>query len=135
MNLSFSDSLPTEYTEIDSFLRDRHFECEEEDSCDSVRWVHYYREFKKDSSNALIRLVLRFELSISDSPTATYNENHDLHFNDSYLELWDRQMESDGVCMGEQAYDEESEALRKVGGYPLSPSCFSDIEALSTLLN
>jgi hypothetical protein len=63
MNLSFIDSLPTECTDIDSFLRDRDFECEKEDGCDSVRWSIYYREFKRDSSNAMIRIVLRFELS------------------------------------------------------------------------
>jgi hypothetical protein len=135
MNLSFIDSLPTEYTEIDSFLRDRDFECEEEDTCDSVRWVLYHREFKKESSNALIRVVLRFELSISDSPTATYNENHDLHFNDAFLDIWDRQMQSDGFSMGEENYDEESEALRKVGSYPLNPLTYSDIEIFLRLLD
>ena len=133
MNLSFIDSLPTECTEIDTFLRDRNFECEEEDTCDSVRWSLYYREFKRDSSNAMIRIVLRFELSISDSPTASYNENHDLHFNDAFLEVWDRQMQEDGVFMGEQVYDEESEELRRIGEYPLNPSTFSDIEQLSEL--
>lgn len=130
MNLSFIDSLPTECTEIDSFLRDRDFECEEEETCDSVRWTYYYREFKRHSSNVLIRAVLRFELSISDSPTATYNENHDLHFNDAYLELWDRQMQSNGASMGEPLYDEESEVLRKVGSCPVDPSRFEDIEVL-----
>jgi hypothetical protein len=134
MNMSFIDSLPAECTEIDTFLRDCHFECEEEETCDSVRWVYYYREFKRDSSNALIRVVLRFELSISDSPTTTYNENHDLHFNDAYLELWDRQMQSDGAFMGDPLYDEESEDLRMVGSCPLDPSDFADIEVLSRLL-
>jgi len=135
MNLSFIDSLPTEYTEIDSFLRDRDFTCDEEDTCDSVRWVLYYREFKRDSSNVLIRVVLRFELSISDSPTATYNENHDLHFNDAFLELWDRQMQSDGFFMGVQTFDEDSESLHMIGSYSLRPANYSDVEILFKLLD
>lgn len=135
MNLSFIDSLPSECTEIDSFLRDRDFECEEEDTCDSVRWRIYYREFKRDSSNAMIRVVLRFELSISDSPTASYNENHDLQFNDAFLEVWDRRMQEDGVFMGEQIYDEETETLRKVGTYPINPATYADIEHLVKLLH
>jgi hypothetical protein len=135
MNLSFIDSLPTEYTEIDSFLRDRDFACDEEDTCDSVRWVLYYREFKRDSSNILIRVVLRFELSISDSPTATHNENHDLHFNDAFLELWDRQMQSDGFFMGVQTFDEESESLRIIGSYSLRPANYSDVEILFKLFD
>jgi hypothetical protein len=135
MNISFIDSLPSNCTEIDSFLRDRDFEREEEDTCDTVRWVCYYREFKRDSTNALIRVVLRFELSISDSPTATYDENHDLSFNDAFLEIWDRQMEEDKIFMGEQSYDEETESLRKLGSFPLSPSTYSDIEHILRILD
>ncbi len=135
MNLSFIDSLPTKYTEIDSFLRDRDFECDEEESCDSVRWVHYYRDFKKDSSNVMIRVVLRFELAIFDSPTATYDDNHDLHFNDAFIEVWDRQMESDGFIMGEEVYDEETEALLQIGSYPLRPPNYSDLALFFKMLD
>ena len=134
MNYSFIESLPRQYTEIDSFLRDQDFECKEQNTCDSVRWELYYREFKKDSSNTMIRIVLRFELSISDSPIGTYSENHDLCFTDAFLEIWDRQMQSDGVFMGEKVYDEESEDLRLIGEYPLAPSTFSDIQHFSKQL-
>ena len=85
------------------------------------------RRFKNNSSNVLIRVVLRFELSISDSPTASYDENHYLYFNDAYLELWDRQMHSDGFFMGDPLFDKDSEHLRKIGNYGLSPSTFADI--------
>lgn len=135
MKISFIDSLPSNCTELDSFLRDRTFECEEENTTDCVRWLCYYREFKKDSTNALIRVVLRFELSISDSPTATYDENHDLSYNDAFFEIWDRQMVREGFNMGEPFYDEETESLRRIGAYPLDPTTFSDIEDILRLLD
>ena len=71
---------------------------------------------------------------IYDSPTASYDENHNLSFNDAFVQVYDRQMEQDGVCMGELQYDEETESLRLIDAYPLSPSEYDDIRVLIMVL-
>ena len=87
------NSLPEGCIKIDSFLRNKGFTCEEEETTDSLRWRYYYKEFKQCSSNVIIRVVLRFELFLSDGcPPYNYDDNHDLFFNDVYLEVFDRQM-------------------------------------------
>lgn len=130
MNYTFIDSLPSSNTEIDSFLRDKGYTCDEEETSDCVRWVYYYKKFKQDSSNVIIRVVLRFELYISDSPTASYDENHYLSFNDAYLELYDRQMREDGIFFGEKCYDEETESVRRIDSFAINPQTFEDIDRL-----
>jgi hypothetical protein len=134
MNISFADSLPSECTKIDAFLRGKGFACMEEDSADTVRWHYYYTDIKKGNSNILIRITLRFELCISDDPEATYDENHDLSFNDAYLSIYDRQMAEDGYLLGEQMFDEDTENIKKIDNFPISPKTFGDIEKLLLIL-
>ena len=134
MNISFTDSLPSEYSKIDAFLRNKGFACEEEDSTDTARWHYYYTDIKKGNTNILIRVTLRFEMCISDDPMATYDENHDLSFNDAYLSIYDRQMVEDGFLLGEQMFDEETENIRKIDNFAISPKTFKDIEKLLAIL-
>ena len=44
-------------------------------------------------------------------------------------------MQEDGVFMEEQIYDEETEALRKMGTYPINTATYTNIEHLVKLLN
>ena len=134
MSISFADSLPSECTKIDAFLRGKGFACEEEESTDTVRWQYYYTDIKKYNTNVLIRVTLRFELCISDDAMATYDDNHDLSFNDAYLCIYDRQMVEDGIVMGEQMYDEETERLRKIANFSINPQNFKDLEKLLAIL-
>lgn len=134
MNISFADSLPSACTKIDTFLQGKGFNCEEEESTDSVRWRYYYTEIKKAGTNVMIRVTMRFELCISDDPTATYDENHDLSFNDAYLSIYDRQMAEDGFFQGDKMYDEETEQMREIDNFPISPRSFGDIEMLLAIL-
>ena len=134
MNYSFIASLPEGHTSIDSFLRRKGFSCNEIGVSDVVQWRRYYIEFQRWDSNVCLRLVLRFEEVISDSPTATYDENHQLTFNDAFITVYDRQMLEDGQFMGEPWYDEETESVRKIDSFPISPSTFADIEGLIDIL-
>ena len=52
------------------------FEKEEEHSTDSVRWVCYKKRIDIGTSDMYFEIVITYELTIHDSPTATYSENH-----------------------------------------------------------
>lgn len=134
MSASFRDSLPSTCTDIDTFLRDEGFSCVENVTRDSNAWVYYFKELRKSCTNVMIRVVLRFELCVSDAPIGTYDENHDLFFNDAYLAIFDRQMRKDGFVMGRPFYDEETESLQRIADFPITPDEFADISKLCQLL-
>jgi hypothetical protein len=134
MNLSFIDSLPDTHEEVDALLKAEDFLYSEQNTCDSTRWCYYSREFRKDCSNVMIRLVLRFEIAIYDTPTASYADNREISFNDAYLVTFDRQMQEGSLITGEWTYDEETESLRKIDSFPIYPQSIDDIRNLCRLL-
>jgi len=134
MNITFIDSIPSGCTKIDSFLRNKGFSREEEETTDCLRWWYYYKQF---SSNAIIRIVLRFELCLSDGLNASYDENHDLLFNDAYMEVFDRQMQEDeegGMFYGDKMYNEEIESVRRIDSIAINPRTFEDVDSLISIL-
>ena len=124
--------LPEACTEIDSFLRREGFKCREVETEDMYsRWCYYFREFRRADSNVMLRLVLRFDLQISDSPVGSYDDNHDLFYEDCYIEIYDRQMlKEEGLFDGEHFYDEDSELLRKIDRYPICTASYSELKQL-----
>jgi hypothetical protein len=120
--------LPEGCVEIDTFLRKEGFECEEEHTTDCCRGTWYFKEFRKSDSNAMLRLVIRFELVISDSPFGSYNDNHELYFNDICLEIYDRQMEEGGSYYGRPEYDNETEHLRRIDMYTLRIRSYAELK-------
>lgn len=127
--------LPGGCMEIDTFLRNEGFCCEEEDSTDSSRWRWYQKEFRQYDSNAMLRLVIRFELTITDG--GGYNENHNLYFNDIYLEIYDRQMEQDDSYSeyGRPEYDNETEQLLKIDMYELRIRSYAELKQFEQCIN
>ncbi len=74
------------------------------------------------------------ELAIYDDPGASYDDNHNLSFNDAYLEVFDRQMDSLDSFDGEPMYDEDTERLCRIDKFPINPRSMVDIDNLIGLL-
>lgn len=87
MNLAFIDTLPTRCTRIDELLRGHGFSCHTENTTDSFRWRRYLRPLATGEDGTTLRLVLAFELTISDDPGGSYDDNHDLQFEEAYVEI------------------------------------------------
>lgn len=128
--------LPETCTEIDSFLRREGFNCREVETEDMYsRWCYYSREFRRADSNVMLRLVLRFDLQISDSPTGSYDDNHELSYEDCYIEIYDRQMhKEEGLFDGEYFYDEDTELLRKIDSYQICTASYAEVKQLMRTL-
>lgn len=81
----------------------------------------------------MVRLILRFQLSISDSPFASYDDNHQLLFERAEIEIFDRGIPRVCYNMGLPEFDEEKEDLRSIGSYPIFRStgrCYTASPAL-----
>jgi hypothetical protein len=72
------ESLPRRYTDIDALFLDDGFEYEEEDTCEINRWCEYSREIELSPGGFVFRITMRFEITISDSSSGSYNCNHTL---------------------------------------------------------
>ena len=127
--------LPEECTEVDQFLRSEGFKCHEQETADSARWRRYTKEFRKHDSNVMLRLVIRFELTIHDDPRGSYDDNHELCYEDCYLLIFDRQMlVEDGLFAGDRFYDEETESLRKLDRYPIRAQSYDKLMMLAEMI-
>ena len=131
MSHSFMDSLPEGTEAVDTFLREKGYDCVEENTADSNRWRYYIKRFEKYNTNMRIDLVLRFELSISDDPYASWSDNCSLFFSDTFIEIYDRQMERDGTFMGEPSFDEDTELPRRLGRYEVRLTSIEAVEAFA----
>ena len=96
------------------------------------RAVFYTVSLSKNRSNIQIRIVLKFELSIYDDVGGSFNDNHNILFDDAYLEVFNRRMKkSDHTAQdGYFIYDEETEDCQLIDKFPLSPNNLGDIENL-----
>jgi len=125
--------LPEDATKLDGFLRKEGFKCHEQDS-DGVqfsRWRYYLREFRWFDSNVMFRLVIRFDLQIHDDPGGSYDDNHELFYENAYVVVFDRRMEDDpSLFDGDKYYDEETESLRKIDKYRIRVSDYAAIKNL-----
>ncbi|ADE54191.1 hypothetical protein [Coraliomargarita akajimensis] len=108
------EGLPEGTIAIDTFLRSEGFNCVEDESSESNRWRSYLIEVSDSTTNALLRIRLRFELTVSDG-IGSYDDTHTLFYDGAFLDAYDRQMEPDGWIGGEPYFDEETELLRHVG--------------------
>lgn len=130
--------LPEECTEIDTFLRKEGFKCKEPES-DGVQYSrrrYYTKDFRKEDSNLMLRVVIRFELLIHDDPGGSYNDNHELYYENCHLAAYDRQMATeDGLFAGERFYDEETESLRRIDKYAISISSYEEVLKLVRILS
>lgn len=134
MHYRFIDSLPSSASEIDSLLLSLGFRREEENTTDCVREVDYIKTFANDSSNAKFRFVLRFELYLSDCPTASYDENCEMTYDSAFLEVYDRRMERDRFACRAKDYDPDTENPQFIDTYPLSFSDWQEIEPFFAVL-
>jgi hypothetical protein len=134
MNIEFTDSLPKACTEIDSVLLGMGFKCVEPQSEDSERMVYYTRKFKAESSNVLFKVVLAFDLSISDYPFASYDENHEMIFNRAYIEVYNRRMEVLRKTHQGNEYDESTAKNALVDVYPIAPKSLEHLKGLLEIL-
>ena len=132
--MGLEDCLPSSRTDLDTFLRNKGFDCKEEFSAETSRWVWYFIKIEKPHSNILFHVVIRFELLISDSPSATYDDNHDMQFEDTYLLIYDRQMEQEGHTYDEPIYDEDTESIHRIGRFTIHPQSFADLGTLIAML-
>ena len=131
---NFADSIPFACCALDEFFRDQGFDCREQSTSDSVRWRDYFLTFKKPESNVLIRLILRFELNIGDSPDASYDDNHQISFDHARIDVFDRCMPRVGSYMGFPEYDEDKESKRKIDSYPILIRSLEDLNVMRSVL-
>ena len=83
----------------------------------------------------MFQLVLRCDLNIHDAPSGRYDDNHELSFEEAYLEVFDRQMfPMEGLPFPDVIYDEDTEALRRIDRYPIRVKSFEDIQMLSQMI-
>ncbi|HOG02524.1 MAG TPA: hypothetical protein PLL14_01010 [Accumulibacter sp.] len=132
--MDFEDSLPKACTELDSALLGLGFKYLEQDTEDSERRAYYIRKFSTDSSNVLLKVVLMFDLSISDDPYASYNENHEMVFNRAYIKVYNRQMEVLRKTRFGVEYDEDTAKSMLVDVYPIAPKSLDHLKGLLEIL-
>ena len=106
------------------------FTKEEEDTTDSNRLIWYTMTFDPCDSNVRFKLVITFDLSISDNPEATWIENCLYSWKGCHIEVVDRQM----VERRKEDFDEDTEDPRTIGIYPLSAYTLEEITSLTKTL-
>ena len=83
----------------------------------------------------MFRLVIRFDLQIHDDPGGSYDDNHELFYENAYVVVFDRRMEDDpSLFDGDKYYDEETESLRKIDKYRIRVSDYAAIKNLMETL-
>lgn len=121
--------LPESCVETDTLLRKRGFKCREVETEDMhSRWCYYFKDFRQSNSNVMIRVEMQFDLWIHDAPFGSYDDNHDLNHESTYLVVFHRQMEKEEDFFDDDFYDEDTEKLRKISKYPLSVYTFEELE-------
>lgn len=124
--------------QTDNFFRKQGFTCREENTTDPTRLNDYEMEFRRDDSNVMFRLVIRFELSISDGPFGSYTDNHNLYYCKTFLEIFHR-----GLDITRSDYDyyyyygpeETDEKLEWIARYELNVNSYKEIKALIARLS
>ncbi len=123
--------------ETDNFLRKEGFTCREEDSTDCCRLNDYEKEFRRDNSNVMFRLVIRFEMSISDCPYGSYEDNNSLYYCCTFIEVFHRGLE---IARSDYDYyyyygpEETDEKLEWIARYSLKVNSYKEIQAFMATL-
>jgi hypothetical protein len=132
------NDLPESCVAIDTLFRKRgygHREIEQEDVYS--KWVIYYKDFRRSDKNMMFRIELKFDLSIHDDPGGSYDDNHELYFEEAHLAVYDRRMEEDPEMLqfdDGPYYLEETENLKRFGAHSIRMSSLADLDTLERLL-
>jgi len=130
--------LPEEGSVIDTFLRKEGFKCRQQEpsGVEYFRWREYSKDFKRVDSNVMFRVVIRYIVQIHDDPGGSYDDNHQLFYEDTYLAVYDRQMiEEDGLFSGDKYYDEDTEQLRRIDSYTLRIRSYAELKQFEQSIN
>jgi len=102
----------------------------DEATTDTVGAVVYEKVISSDESQLKVLVQIHFQLAISDDVGYEYDELCSYSFNGVFLEVQDRQMESED----NRYFDEESEHPVKAGTLRLDIDSLCDVELLVALL-
>ena len=121
--------LPESCIQSDTLLRRKGFQCREVETGDGFRRRRFYhKDYREDDSNVMVRVELKFELSIQDAPGGSYDDNHHLYHEGTSLIVFDRQIPEKRTLFGDTFYDEEAEDLREIGRRSLWVHSLEDLD-------
>lgn len=132
------DELPEGCVAIDERFRAMGYKSRELLTDDPyTMYVIYFKDFRRMDKNMMLRIELKFDMAIHDDPGGSYEDNHELHFEEARLAVYDRRMEEDPEMFDFPKgpyYLEETENLKRYGLWHIHVRKLGDVEALERML-
>ncbi len=136
--MSLMDDLPEGCVETDTLLLEKGYRARRIPSDDPyLKYVIYFKDFRRANQNMMFRIELKFDLVIEDSPFGTYNDNHQLYFEEARLAVYDRRMDEDPDMLSLPEgpfYLEETERPIRIGAQDLRIFSLEDLTTLEEIL-